>query len=143
MVVASGVRALRIVVFIVGLGEFLTSILLLGFPGVYKAAFGLPPDFDDYFIRQIGMFQFLVGSAILVGSRKGENPFVCRFAVYFNIVSALFWIHHLSIRTHDSPLFHDVVIGFLIYHTVMTVVLVVMMRRAGVPTLWQETAPTA
>ena len=130
---ASGVKALRIVVFVGGLGEFLTSILLLFFPGVYKSVFGLAPDFDSYYIQQIGMFQFLVGSALLVGSRQAENPAVSRFAVYFNVVSLVFWVYYLLSHPGQEGLFHTVVIIFLIYHTVMTAVLGSAMRKARVP----------
>lgn len=135
MAEASGVRALRIVVFVVGLGEFLTSILLLFLPGLYKEIFGLAPDFDSYYIQQIGMFQFLVGSAILIGSRQAENPAVHRFAVYFNVVSAVFWVYFLLSRPWQGDLFHYVVIGFLIYHVIMTAILLAMIRRASLSTV--------
>ncbi|MFL6195888.1 MAG: hypothetical protein ACJ75H_17040 [Thermoanaerobaculia bacterium] len=129
---ASGVRALRVLVFVIGLGEFLTSILLLFFYNEYKRIFGLPPGFDNYYIQQIGMFQFLVGSSILIGSRQVENPLVSRFALYFNIVSIAFWIYFLASGMQQGELFHDTVIGFLVYHTIMTVALIVLRRRAGV-----------
>jgi hypothetical protein len=129
---SNGLKALRIVVFLVGLGEFLTSILLLFLPQTYKAIFGLAPDFDSYYIQQIGMFQFLVGSAILIGSRQAENPPVFRFAVYFNVVSLVFWIYFLLSRGWQPDLFHYTVVGFLVYHTVMTAVLFAVGRRAGV-----------
>lgn len=125
---ASGVRALRIVVFLVGLGEFLTSVLLLFFPEAYKRIFDIPAGFDSYYIQQIGMFQFLVGSAILLGSRQAENPPVYRFAVYFNVVSLVFWLYYLAAYPGEG-LFRTVVIGFLIYHTVMTAVLLTLIRR--------------
>jgi hypothetical protein len=121
---ASGARALRIVVFVVGLGEFLTSILLLFFPNLYKEIFGLAPDFNSYYIQQIGMFQFLVGSAILIGSRQAENP-----AVWFNVVSAVFWVYYLFSYPGGHELFRTVVIGFLIYHTIMTAVLLTLIRK--------------
>lgn len=126
---ASGARALRFVVFVVGLGEFLTSILLLFFPATYKEIFGLAPDFNSYYIQQIGMFQFLVGSAILIGSRQAENPAVYRFAVWFNVVSAVFWVYYLFSYPGDHQLFHMVVIGFLIYHVIMTAILLTLIRR--------------
>jgi hypothetical protein len=130
---ANGIKMLRIVVFVVGLGEFLTSILLLFLPGLYKSVFGLSPSFDSYYIQQIGMFQFLVGSAILVGSRQAENPVVSRFAVYFNIVSLVFWVYYILSQPGPSGLFRTVVIGFIGYHTVMTAILVAVARRARVP----------
>jgi hypothetical protein len=132
MAEASGVKALRIVVFVVGLGEFLTSILLLFLPQQYKSIFGLAPDFDSYYIQQIGMFQFLVGTAILAGSRQAENPAVFRFAVWFNVVSLIFWIYFLLSRGWQPDLFHYSVAGFMVYHTVMTAVLLAVGRRAGV-----------
>lgn len=132
MAEASGLKALRIVVFLVGLGELLTSILLLFFPQVYKVIFGLAPDFDSYYIQQIGMFQLLVGSAILIGSRQAENPAVFRFAVWFNVVSLVFWIYYLLSRGWQPGLFDYSVAGFLVYHTVMTAILFVVGRRAGV-----------
>jgi hypothetical protein len=130
---ANGIKMLRIVVFVVGLGEFLTSILLLFLPGLYKSIFGLPPSFESYYIQQIGMFQFLVGSAILVGSRQAENPVVSRFAVYFNVVSLVFWVYYILSQPGPSGLFRTVVIGFIVYHTVMTAILVAVARRARVP----------
>jgi hypothetical protein len=132
MAEASGVKALRIVVFVVGLGELLTSILLLFLPQTYKAIFGLAPDFDSYYIQQIGMFQFLVGTAILAGSRQAESPPVFRFAVWFNVVSLVFWIYFLLSRGWRPDLFHYSVAGFMVYHAVMTAVLFVVGRRAGV-----------
>ena len=126
---ASGARALRIVVFVVGLGEFLTSILLLFFPDLYKEIFGLAPDFNSYYIQQIGMFQFLVGSAILIGSRQAENPAVYRFAVWFNVVSAVFWVYYLFSYPGGHELFRTVVIGFLIYHVTMTTILLTLIRK--------------
>jgi hypothetical protein len=132
MAEASGVKALRIVVFVVGLGEFLTSILLLFLPQTYKSIFGLAPDFDSYYIQQIGMFQFLVGTAILAGSRQAENPAVFRFAVWFNVVSLVFWIYFLLSRGWQPDLFHYSVVGFMVYRAVMTAVLFVVGRRAGV-----------
>jgi hypothetical protein len=132
MAEASGLKALRIVVLVVGLGELLTSILLLFLPQQYKAIFGLAPDFDSYYIQQIGMFQFLVGSALLAGSRQAENPAVFRFAVYFNVVSLLFWIYCLLSRGWQPDLFHFSVAGFLVYHPVMTALLLVVGKRAGV-----------
>jgi|1185.fasta_scaffold562781_1 hypothetical protein len=131
MAETSGVKALRIVVFVVGLGELLTSILLLFLPQTYKAIFGLAPDFDSYYIQQIGMFQFLVGSAILAGSRQAENPAVFRFAVWFNVVSAVFWVYYLLSRGWQPDLFHYTVAGFLVYHVVMTGVLFAVRKRAG------------
>src|SRR3954453_1253788 len=132
MAETSGVKALRVVVFVVGLGELLTSILLLFLPQTYKALFGLAPDFDSYYIQQIGMFQFLVGTAILAGSRQAENPAVFRFAVWFNVVSLIFWIYFLLSRGWQPDLFHYSVAGFMVYHTVMTAVLLAVGRRAGV-----------
>ncbi|MFL6236709.1 MAG: hypothetical protein ACJ76N_26505 [Thermoanaerobaculia bacterium] len=129
---SNGLKALRIVVFLVGLGEFLTSVLLLFLPQTYKAIFGLAPDFDSYYIQQIGMFQFLVGSAILIGSRQAENPPVFRFAVYFNVVSLVFWVYFLLSRGWQPDLFHYSVAGFMVYHTVMTAILFAVGRRAGV-----------
>jgi hypothetical protein len=131
MAETSGVKALRIVVFVVGLGELLTSILLLFLPQTYKAIFGLAPDFDSYYIQQIGMFQFLVGTAILAGSRQAENPAVFRFAVWFNVVSAVFWVYYLLSRGWQPDLFHYTVAGFLVYHLVMTGVLFAVWKRAG------------
>jgi hypothetical protein len=130
---ANGIKMLRIVVFVVGLGEFLTSILLLFLPGLYKSVFGLAPSFESYYIQQIGMFQFLVGSAILVGSRQAENPVVSRFAVYFNVVSLVFWVYYILSQPGPSGLFRTVVIGFIVYHTVMTAILMAVARRARVP----------
>lgn len=127
-----GFKALRIVVFVVGLGELLTSILLLFLPGLYKQIFGLPADFDSYYIQQIGMFQFLVGSAILMASRQAENPLVGRFAVYFNVVSAVFWVYYLLSRPWQSDFFHIFVVTFLVYHVIMTLILLAVMRRAGI-----------
>jgi hypothetical protein len=132
MAEAAGVKALRIVVFVVGLGEFLTSILLLFMYGEYKRLFGLPPGFDNYYIQQIGMFQFLVGSSILMASRQAENPLVSRFTIYFNVVSLVFWIYFLLSRAWVSDAFHLFVAGFLVYHTIMTAVLLALTRRAGV-----------
>ena len=132
MAETSGVKALRVVVFVVGLGELLTSILLLFLPQTYKALFGLAPDFDSYYIQQIGMFQFLVGSALLAGSRQGENPAVFRFAVWFNLVSLVFWIYYLLSRGWQPGLFDYSVAGFMVYHAVMIAVLFVVGRRAGV-----------
>ncbi|MFL6260258.1 MAG: hypothetical protein ACJ76Y_11150 [Thermoanaerobaculia bacterium] len=129
---SNGLKALRIVVFLVGLGEFLTSVLLLFLPQTYKAIFGLAPGFDSYYIQQIGMFQFLVGSAILIGSRQAENPPVFRFAVYFNVVSLVFWVYFLLSRGWQPDLFHYSVAGFMVYHTVMTAILFAVGRRAGV-----------
>ncbi|HEY9422597.1 MAG TPA: hypothetical protein VIW92_14370 [Thermoanaerobaculia bacterium] len=131
---ASGVRALRTVVFVVGLGEFLTSILLLFFPETYKEIFGLAPDFNSYYIQQIGMFQFLVGSAILIGSRQAENPAVNRFAVYFNVISAIFWVYYLFSYPGGHQLFHTIVIGFLVYHVTMTAILLAVIRKAALST---------
>jgi hypothetical protein len=127
-----GFKALRIVVFVVGLGELLTSVLLLFLPGLYKQIFGLPAEFDTYYIQQIGMFQFLVGSAILMASRQAENPLVGRFAVYFNVVSAVFWVYYLLSRPWQSDFFHTVVVGFLVYHVIMTLILAAVMKRAGI-----------
>jgi hypothetical protein len=132
MAEASGLKALRIVVFVVGLGELLTSILLLFLPSTYKSIFGLAPDFDSYYIQQIGMFQFLVGSSILIGSRQAENPAVFRFAVYFNVVSLVFWIYFLLSRGWQPDLFHYSVAGFMVYHAVMTAILLAVGKRAGV-----------
>jgi len=132
MAESGGIKALRIVVLVVGLGELLTSVLLLFFPQEYKAIFGLAPDFDSYYIQQIGMFQFLVGSALLAGSRQAENPAVFRFAVWFNAVSLVFWIYFLLSRGWQADLFHYTVAGFLVYHAVMIAVLLAVGRRAGV-----------
>jgi len=129
---SNGLKALRIVVFVVGLGELLTSILLLFFPDAYKAIFGVSPLLDTYYVQQIGMFQFLVGSSILIGSRQAENPAVFRFAVYFNVVSIVFWIYFLLSRGWQPDLFHYTVVGFLVYHVAMTAVLFAVGKRAGV-----------
>src|SRR3954469_16969002 len=112
MAETSGVKALRIVVFVVGLGELLTSILLLFLPQTYKAIFGLAPDFDFYYIQQIGMFQFLVGTADLAGRRPGENPAFFLFAVWFSVAWTVFWVYYLLSRGCQPDLFHYTVAGF-------------------------------
>ena len=124
-----GEKALRVVVFVTGLGEFLTSFVMLFLAGLYSKIYGLPADFDPYYLRQIGMFQFLVGGYILVGSFDVANRTHVRFALAFHLVSLTFEsIYVLFILTqHDLQFF--TMLFFIAYHIPMAAVLVGLMRR--------------
>lgn len=127
-------RKLRLFVFLTGLLEGGTGVVLFFFPGVYKALFGLDPSFDDYFIRQIGMFELLVGSFIAYGAFDRElRPFAL-YAIYFHVLCLPFegWLA-LTLQPHD--LFWLSFVLFVVFHVVMLSFLIPLYRRSGFPWL--------
>lgn len=125
-------KALRVVVFLTGLFEGGTSILMLFFPGVYEAMYGLSPDFDTYYLRQIGMFQFLVGSFILWGAFDRQlRPFAL-FAVYFHVVCLIFEGTYAFFIFQDHDLQYWTFVFFVVFHIVMITLLTIFMRRSGI-----------
>lgn len=122
-------KGLRTVVFLTGFFEFGTSFLLLFFPGVYEALFNVPAGFDRYYIRQIGMFEFLVGSFILYGAFDRQlRPFAL-MALWFHVACLPFEFAYAVARRGDHGLFDLSMWFFVVFHIVMLSFLIPLLKK--------------
>ncbi len=127
----AGEKRLRVFVGLTGLFEFGTSFLMLFFPDFYKAMFGLDPAFDSYFVRQIGMFQFLVGSSILYGAFDRQLRPFAMLAIWFHVVCLPFEASYAVARWSEGGLFPLSMAFFVVFHIVMLGLLIPQFRACG------------
>ncbi len=128
---AASKRKLRFFVGLTGFFEFATSFLLLFFPDAYKDLFGLSTAFDSYYIRQIGMFEFLVGSTILYGAFDRQIRPFAMCAIWFHVACLPFEAAYAVSRWQEGGLFPLSMAFFVIFHIVMLSFLIPAFRKCG------------
>ena len=117
-----------------GLAEFLTALFMLFGADLFIEIYELPENFDPYYIRQIGMFQFLAGLFILKGGFQFPKQIgLIQFTLGFHFISLIFEATYvIFIRTEHDLLYYSM-ISFILFHIPMIIAITKLMRINNIP----------
>ena len=129
-------------ILLIGLGVFEigTATLMVLLPPVYREVFNVPPEVDDYYVRQIGFFLYFFVYFIFLGVRDvRKNLLAVQLVIVFRGIQSVFELVHVLflLETRDMVFYSMAV--FCICNACITAAVIYFLSCMGMPWIdWKK-----
>lgn len=128
----SAEKLLRWLLLALGVFEFATASLMVLLTDSYRRLFGVPPEVNSYYIRQIGWFLYFFVYFILLGWKDvRKNLVAVQLVIVFRGIQSLFEATHVLFLIDSRDLFYFSMAVFAFLNAAVTGILIYLLKRMG------------